>query len=270
MISFPRCKINIGLHVLEKRTDGYHNIETLFYPLGLTDGLEIIRSDEKTEFTQSGLNIPDSGKPNLCLMAYELLKEEYDLPPVKIHLHKKIPPGSGLGGGSSDAANTLVLLNQIFHLELSEKKLAGYAGKLGADCAFFVYNRPMIGKEKGDVFEDATVDFKGLYIAVVKPKNHVNTAEAYAKVTPCKNREALKELISQPVSQWKETVVNDFEKAIFKDHSNIENIKSTLYKNGAVYASMTGSGSAVYGIFEHEPKKLEKVFGEYLLWREEF
>ncbi len=268
MISFPRCKINIGLHILEKRPDGYHNIETLFYPLGLTDGLEIISSNGNTEFNQSGLPLPQDEKSNLVIKAYDLMKKDYDLPPVKIHLHKKIPPGSGLGGGSSNAANTLLLLNQIFHLGLSDEELAGYAGKLGADCAFFVYNKPMIGKNIGEVFDDVDVDMKGYYIAVVKSDIHVDTKDAYSKVIPEKSRKSLKELISQPISKWKGTIENDFEKTVFKEYPGIEKVKSALFRKGAVYASMTGSGSAVFGIFEHDPASLEKVFGEYLVWKE--
>ncbi len=268
MISFPRCKLNIGLHILEKRPDGYHNIETLFYPLSFTDGLEIITANGSTEFSQSGLPLPLDEKSNLVIKAYELLKREYDLPPVKIHLHKKIPPGSGLGGGSSDAANTLLLLNQIFHLGLSNEELAIYAGKLGADCAFFVFNKPMIGKNKGEVFEDVNVDMKGYHIAIIKSNIHIDTKEAYGKVMPCKSRKSIKELVSQPISKWKETIENDFEKVIFKEYPGIEKIKSTLYNKGAVYASMTGSGSAVYGIFDHNPKRLDEIFGKHLVWKE--
>ncbi len=268
MISFPGCKVNIGLHILAKRPDGFHNIETLFYPLGFTDGLDIVQSDGAMEFTQSGLHLPGDQKSNLCIKAYELLKRDYDLSTVKIHLHKKIPPGSGLGGGSSDAANTLILLNELFQLDLSKDQLAGYARQLGADCAFFVYNKPLIGKERGDVFEETVVDLSGYHIVIIKPKDHVITSNAYGKVTPCNSRKPLKELVKQPVNKWRDTMVNDFEDVIFKEYPNIKNIKSTLYKKGAIYASMTGSGSAVYGIFEHEPKKLENVFGDYLLWRE--
>jgi len=268
VISFPGCKINIGLHILQKRFDGYHNIETLFYPVGLVDGLEIIPSRGKTMFSLSGLELPGKGKPNLCIKAYELLKKEYDLPPVKIHLHKKIPPGSGLGGGSSNAANTLLLLNRIFNLELDSEQLAGYARYLGADCAFFIYNKPMIGLNKGDVFDDANVNLEGYYIAIIKPKINIDTSEAYKKAIPCERRRSIKELIRQPVDEWRSTIENDFEKTIFLKHPDIEKIKSVLYKKGAVYASMTGSGSAVYGIFDREPAIPDKLFGEDLILEE--
>jgi len=268
VISFPGSKINIGLHVLNRRFDGYHNIETVFYPLALADGLEIIPAEGNTEFSLSGLVLPESGKSNLCIRAYELLKREYDLPPVRIHLHKKIPSGSGLGGGSSNAANTLVLLDQIFHLELGDEKLAGYARKLGADCAFFIYNKPLFAYNKGDRFEDADITLQGYHIIVVKPKTSVDTSEAYKKIKPAENRKTLKELVCQPVDQWKNTIENDFEKIVFKEHSVIEKIKSSLYKKGAIYASMTGSGSAVYGIFDRDPENLDEHFGKCFIWKE--
>jgi len=268
MIAFPRCKINIGIHILEKRTDGYHNIETLFYPIGLSDGLEIIKTDGKTVLTLSGLPIEENGKPNLCIMAYELLKDKFDLPPVKIHLHKKIPSGSGLGGGSSDAANTLLLLNSMFNLDIDKNELAQYASRLGADCAFFIYNKPIIGKNIGYDFIDTDVDLSGFYVAVIKPNIHINTKKAYEKVTPDSNRSPLKELIEKPMEKWKNEVVNDFEKYVFKEYPNVESIKTTLYKKGALFASMTGSGPAIFGIFDHDPVQLNKIFGKHIIWKE--
>ncbi len=269
MITFPKCKINIGLHVLNKRPDGYHNIETFFYPLNLTDGLEIIQTDSYTEITLSGKKLPDDDKPNLCILAYELLKKDYDLPPVKIHLHKKIPHGAGLGGGSSDAAETLKLLNQIFHLELNTEKLIEYAKKIGSDIPFFIYNKPLIAKEKGDVFDDS-FDFslKGYYIAIGCPKETINTKDAYNNIKPDEKRESLKILLAKPIDKWKGLINNDFEDFAFNNYPNILKLKQAFYSKGAVYASLTGSGAAVYGIFKENPYSLKKEIGNNLIWVE--
>lgn len=266
MIVFPNAKINLGLHITSKRPDGFHNIETVFYPVPLTDVLEIIPNDmPELEFSNFGIEIPGNTANNLCIKAYNALRADFDLPPVKIILHKNIPMGAGMGGGSSDGAFTLIVLNKMFELGLTEIQLEQYASKLGSDCAFFIRNKPALGTEKGNVLEDIAVNLKGLYLVIVKPDVHIGTAEAYAGVTPKMPELSLKEITNLPVNQWKELIKNDFEASIFPKHAEIEAIKDTLYKNGALYASMTGSGAAVFGIFEQEVN-LKKLFKGLFYW----
>ncbi len=260
MIAFPNAKINLGLNIIEKRADGFHNLETLFYPINLCDALEIIAApDEPTVFNSTGIDIPGDSEKNLCLKAYHLLKNDFDLKNVKIHLHKVIPMGAGLGGGSSDAAQTLVLLNEIFNLELSQDQLINYARKLGADCAFFILNKPVFATARGDIFNEIDLKLNGYQVIIVKPENHVNTAEAYTNVNISSANNSLMSEIQKPISKWKEIIKNDFEVTIFKKYPEIKVIKNTLYQNGAVYASMSGSGSAVYGLFE-KSVDLSKIF----------
>lgn len=262
MISFPNCKINIGLNVVEKRKDGFHNIETVFYPVSWCDALEIIPS-KKLAFSSSGIKIPNDKKGNLCLRAYHLLAKDFKIPKVKIHLHKNIPIGAGLGGGSSDAAFTLKMLNEMFELKLKEKQLLNYASRLGSDCAFFILNRPVFAKGKGDELEEISLDLTKYKIVIVYPKINISTAEAYSGIIPKKSKTSLNEIIeNKPIHQWKNFVCNDFEENIFKKSSRIARIKKQLEQAGAVYASMSGSGSGVYGIFEKlkERKSITKVF----------
>jgi 4-diphosphocytidyl-2-C-methyl-D-erythritol kinase len=243
MVAFPPCKINLGLNIIRRRPDGYHDIETCFYPVPWTDILEVIPSD-KFEFTTSGMAIP--GDDNLCVKAYQLLKA----PPAKIHLHKIIPTGAGLGGGSSDAAWTLRLLNDVFDLKHSKEKLKEYAATLGSDCSFFIDDIPMIGKGRGEVLSPSTISLKGKFIVIITPDVHVSTADAYAGIIPGGRK-----------VEWEgvmlEELKNDFEETIFKKFPEIRSIKEELYKAGAEYASMSGSGSSVYGIFPKKPS-LEK------------
>lgn len=249
MVVFPNAKINIGLQIVEKRKDGFHNIESIFYPVfELYDVLEIIESKELT-FTSSGINIPGNLEDNLCLKAYQLLKKDYDLPPVHIHLLKVIPIGAGLGGGSSDAAFTLKLLNEKFELQLSDEDLINYARKLGSDCAFFIKNKPVYAHHKGDEFECVDLDLSDYNIKVEYPNIHIGTAEAYAGVVPKISKYDLRKLSVDDIKNWKMYVKNDFEDSIFPNHSTIEKLKEKFYSNRALYASMTGSGSAVFGIF---------------------
>lgn len=250
MVVFPNAKINIGLQIVEKRKDGFHNIESIFYPVfELYDVLEIIESKELT-FTSSGINIPGNLEDNLCLKAYQLLKKDYDLPPVHIHLLKVIPIGAGLGGGSSDAAFTLKLLNEKFELQLSDEDLINYARKLGSDCAFFIKNKPVFAHHKGDEFESVDLDLSDYNIKVEYPNIHIGTSEAYAGVIPQKSNFDLRKLSVDDIKNWKTYVKNDFEDSIFPYHSTIEKLKEKFYSDGALYVSMTGSGSAVFGIFE--------------------
>ncbi len=266
MIAFPNCKINLGLSVIERRRDGYHNIETIFNPLPLHDVLEIVPAhDEKTVFTSSGIEIPGEPDQNLCLKAYELLNKDFNLEPVKIHLHKVVPIGAGLGGGSSDAASSLMLLNDLFSLKLSRKKLLKYASQLGADCAFFILNKPVFANKKGDRFRSVKLDLSGKFIVLVKPDVHVGTAEAYAGITPGTRIFSVRQLVEKSMSGWKYTLFNDFEKSIFQKYPMIEEIKTKLYDAGAIYASMSGSGSAVYGIFE-KAVDLQKAFNGFFYW----
>lgn len=237
MVAFPPCKINLGLNIVRKRADGYHDIETCFYPVRWTDILEVIPSDT-FGFTTSGNAIP--GDDNLCVRAYRLL----NAPPAKIHLHKIIPTGAGLGGGSSDAAWTLRLLNDVFDLKHSKEELKNYAAQLGSDCAFFIEDVPMIGTGRGEILTKADIDLTGKHIVIVKPGIHVSTAEAYASVVPKESPFDLGDIRS---------LKNDFEPSVFKKYPAIASIKEALYEAGAYYASMSGSGSAVFGIFNSKP-----------------
>ncbi len=252
MILFPNAKINIGLNITERRTDGYHNLETIFYPIKINDALEVIPAD-KLSFESSGLEIPGRMEDNLCVKGYHLLKRDHDLPPVKIHLHKHIPIGAGLGGGSSDAAFFIKLINTQFNLGLSVDKMQDHARTLGADCAFFIENKPVFAFEKGDEFEPIKLDLSNYSIVLVMPPVQVSTSEAYRGVRPKMTEDSLMELIQAPIATWKKHIKNDFEESIFPNHAEIRGVKAALYQAGALYASMSGSGSSVFGIFEKTP-----------------
>jgi 4-diphosphocytidyl-2-C-methyl-D-erythritol kinase len=260
MIIFPNAKINIGLNVIERRPDGYHNLETIFYPVKINDALEIIESN-KLSFELSGLEIPGRVEDNLCIKGYHLLKKDFDLPPVKIHLHKHIPIGAGLGGGSADAAFFIRLINQKFILGLTDDQMEGYARQLGADCAFFVRNKPVFAFEKGDEFEPITLDLSGYNIVLVMPEVHVSTGEAYGGVKSAPVEISLMELIRLPVTEWRKCIKNDFETSVFKNHPVIRGVKAALYEAGAIYASMSGSGASVFGIFGETPDLQISDFG---------
>ena len=244
MIVFPNAKINIGLKVVEKRADGFHNIESCFCPVPWHDALEVIESS-KSNFNSSGLAIPGTG--NICLDAYELLKKDFNLPAISIHLHKNIPIGAGLGGGSADGAFMLMLLNEKFSLGLNTSQLQNYAGQLGSDCPFFIENKSTYVEGIGDKFSSISIDLKGLFIAIIYPQIHVDTISAYKAIIPAKPAYNLKNIIeSKTIENWRDQLTNDFE--IGAD-DNILQLKERLYDKGALYASMTGSGSAVYGLF---------------------
>lgn len=249
MVTFPNAKINIGLNIINRRSDGYHNLETVFYPVNIKDGLEVAEAEELS-FSTSGIEIPGFANENLCLRAYERLKKDFGIPPVQIHLHKQIPIGAGLGGGSSDAAFFIRLLNDKFNLNLSTGMMEDYARELGADCAFFVKNRPVFAFGKGDEFEDITLSLKDYFIVLVMPPVHVSTGEAYRGVKPSQPITSLKELIKSPIEEWNPAIKNDFEESVFKNHPSIRGVKAVLYESGALYASMSGSGASVYGIFK--------------------
>jgi len=249
MVTFPNCKINLGLNIVNKRSDDYHDIETVFFPVHLKDALEVIEK-EKFEFSTSGSTIEGETEKNLCIKAYDLLKKDLPhLPAVQIHLHKAIPIGAGLGGGSADGAFTLKLLNKKFQLKLSEKQLINYSLKLGSDCPFFILNKPCIATGRGELMEQIELDLSDFKILIVHPGIHISTAWAFANITPLKPPKSIKQIIQQPVSTWKDELINDFENPVFAKYPEIKIIKDKLYDAGAIYASMSGSGSAVYGIF---------------------
>jgi 4-diphosphocytidyl-2-C-methyl-D-erythritol kinase len=250
MISFPCAKINLGLNIVSKRDDGYHNIETVFYPVrDLTDILEIVESD-RFSFTQTGLHVDSATEDNLCVKAYRMLEKEYNLPPVSIYLYKTIPLGAGLGGGSSDASSSLVVLNTIFDLNIPNERLKSYAAMLGSDCAFFIDNVPAKASGRGEILEPVEVDISGLHISIITPAGiHVSTKEAYANIGSQTPDSLPSEIIKLPVEQWKDKLYNDFEKSIFPRYPQIAEIKKQMYEQGAVYASMSGSGASVFGLF---------------------
>jgi 4-diphosphocytidyl-2-C-methyl-D-erythritol kinase len=282
MVVFPNAKINLGLHIVSKRADGYHNIETCFVPVPLRDILEIIKTNSSPRnqgsegdfrFTMSGLDIPGKTKDNLCVKAYQLLQTEFDLPPVQMHLHKIIPMGGGLGGGSSDASFVLSCLNEIFELKLDNQALENYASELGSDCPFFIRNHPVLATGTGNQFQEVAIDLAGHYIALVFPEIAVATAEAYAGILPRQKAKApstsLAELLqNHRPDEWKDTIVNDFEASVFKKNPELAEIKNQLYQAGAYYASMSGSGSTVYGLFNHEPE-LDSLGASYRCWKGE-
>lgn len=268
MIIFPNAKINLGLLITQKREDGFHNISSCFYPVNWTDILEVLPAKE-TKFTSSGLQIPEDGQDNLCLRAYKLLKQDFDLAPVHIHLHKVIPIGAGLGGGSADASFTLKTLNTLFSLNLTNQDLENYARQLGSDCAFFIENTAKYCFEKGDMFEKISLDLKDFHTVLVFPKIHISTAEAYQNIKPRKSPIDLKSFLeNENIENWKNKIKNDFEESLFLKYPILQEIKTELYeKYGAKYASMTGSGSTMYAFFEEKPILEESFIEKYLVWQ---
>ncbi|MDR1200786.1 MAG: 4-(cytidine 5'-diphospho)-2-C-methyl-D-erythritol kinase [Tannerellaceae bacterium] len=257
MICFPNAKINLGLNVVSKRPDGYHNIETVFYPVPIKDALEVVGA-ETFSFSQTGIPVDAPAAENLVMKAMNLLKKHYFLPPLEVHLLKAIPFGAGLGGGSSDAAFMLKLLNDFLQLAIPVERLEEMASILGADCPFFVRNTPVFATGTGNQFEPVSLSLKGYYLCLVKPDITVSTPTAYAMVTPKQPERSLKEIIESPISEWKNTMVNDFEKSVFSTYPLIKQIKEELYEAGAVYASMSGSGSSVFGLFESPTTRKSK------------
>lgn len=251
MIVFPNCKINLGLHILGQREDGFHNLETVFYPVPFKDALELIPStNTEIEFTGTGLAVDGNAADNLCVKAYHLLKKDFpEIPAVKIHLHKAIPLGAGLGGGSADAAFMLKLLNEKFKLNLSTAQLISYALHLGSDCPFYIINKPCFATGRGEALEEITVDLSAYKMVLINPGIHINTGWAFTNITPALPVKSIKKIIQQPVDTWKDELKNDFEDAVFTAHPAIKVIKETLYAQGAIYAAMSGSGSTIFGIF---------------------
>lgn len=265
MILFPPAKINLGLFITAKRPDGFHDLETCFYQVPWQDILEITPA-ESFSFSSSGLAISGSPASNLCFRAYEALQKIPECKPVHIHLHKVIPMGAGLGGGSSDAAYTLMGLRDVFHLPLTNADLIPYAQALGSDCAFFLTDQAQIGRGKGDELSPISVDLKGKYIVLIYPNMGITTQEAYAHVVPKTAPISLQEALVQPINTWQALVSNDFEASIFPTHPMLAEIKNELISLGADYAAMSGSGSTLFGIFEHEVD-LPAAWSTYSTWK---
>ncbi len=254
MVVFPNAKINIGLNIVKKLSNGYHSIESCFYPIPLTDALEAIESNTLS-FASSGIEIPGNKTDNLCLKAYHLVKEGYDVPTVAIHLHKNIPIGAGLGGGSADGAFMIKLLNEKFNFGMSVVEMEKLAAKLGSDCPFFIKNEPVFVEGTGNLFSEINFSLQGKFLVVVMPEIHVSTAQAYAGVSPQKPASNLKkDLTTLGLSAFQSVVKNDFEKSVFGRFPALVEIKEALLKAGAIYASMSGSGSSIFGVFENKPE----------------
>jgi 4-diphosphocytidyl-2-C-methyl-D-erythritol kinase len=272
MICFPNAKINIGLRVTGKRPDGYHNIESILYPIGLTDILEVSEREKVSgkgiSLNTTGIKINKPPKENLVFRTAELLRKEYSIPPLNIHLHKLIPTGSGLGGGSSDTAFLLRLMNKKFSIGITEEKLHAIASGLGSDCPFFLNNISAFISGRGENIQRISLNLSQLYLVVIYPDIHIDTSFAYSQITPSKPGLSLQKLIKYPVSQWKENIFNDFEKPVFSKYPKIKKIKEKLYSMGAIYSSLTGSGSAVYGLFDKK-SETDRQFGHYLVWQEQ-
>ena len=272
MICFPNAKINLGLRVTEKRPDGYHNLETVFYPIGLKDAFEVVPhptgkrySLEVESFKTNDLGMDE--EKNIVTKAFRLLEKQFSLLPAAFYLKKTIPTGAGLGGGSSDAANALKMISLMNKLDLSDLQLEQFSAQIGADCAFFIKNNPIFASGIGTDFEEISVSLSGCFLVLVKPDVHVSTAEAYSMVHPAQPARSLKEWIGNPIETWRDNVINDFEPSVFQKFPVIGEIKETLYRKGAVYASMSGSGASVYGLFK-SPVDLKAAFDGCFYWSE--
>lgn len=268
MIVFPISKINLGLRITSKRPDGYHDIETIFYPAGLHDALEFIIPEEdpgKDILVTSGIDTGAQGADNLVLKALALLRENHPIPHIKIHLHKTIPVGAGLGGGSSDAACFLKSINRFFSFRLTDEELHASALRLGSDCPFFIEAKPAYATGRGEVMSPVNVNLEGLYLVLLNPGVKISTKEAYGNCKPNKPEESLQEVISRPVEEWKDSVVNDFEDYAISRYPLIGELKSGLYESGAVFSLMTGSGSTVFGLFKDKPA-LSADLKKYLIY----
>lgn len=264
MVVFPNAKINLGLNITARRPDGYHDISSVMIPVGWTDILEIVPAKGgKTTLTVTGRHVDCPAESNLVMKAYNALSDAISLPPVDIYLRKIIPDGAGLGGGSSDAAFTLTALNSLFSIGMSESELAEIAGRIGADCPFFIYNIPMLAEGTGTTLSPLAVPaLAGRTLLIVKPDIHISTVQAYSGVSPREPSMSVEEIIRADISTWRDTLVNDFEDSLRYDYPEIERIKSILYGHNAIYASLSGSGSAVYGIFDNDKmaESAEKEF----------
>jgi 4-diphosphocytidyl-2-C-methyl-D-erythritol kinase len=267
MLLFSNAKINLGLHITQRRADGFHNIETVFFPIGWSDMVEALPGKSLT-LRCTGLRVDVEQEGNLCVRAFRLLQKDFDLPGAEIFLHKQVPFGAGLGGGSSNAAFTLRALNEIFRLSLPPRKLAEYAAQLGSDCAFFIYNTPMLATGRGEILQPLALNLSGYELLVVKPPLGVSTAEAYAGAAPKAPAADLRSIVSHGVETWREALFNDFEPSVFAKYPLLRQIKSALYGCGASYAAMSGSGAALFGIFESIPAGAERFFPGCTLFKQ--
>jgi 4-diphosphocytidyl-2-C-methyl-D-erythritol kinase len=269
MIEFPCAKLNLGLRVLNKRDDGYHNIESLIVAVGMCDVLEVVRTDNKADrFIMSGIDVDCVDDDNLCIRALRLLRNDYEIPPVSIYLHKNIPTGAGLGGGSSDAASMLKILNQEFSINIPKYKLIEYSLLIGSDCPFFLDDKPMLVRGRGDILLPFEIDLKGIFIVVVKPSVSVNTGLAYANIEELRVTTIFEEIIKSR-NIWQSQLTNSFESYIFKLYPEVEEIKRKLYESGAFFALMSGSGSSVYGLF-NKKVSVNKLFPSFFTWEGQF
>lgn len=273
MLLLPNCKINIGLNVVSRRSDGYHNLETVFYPIPLRDNLEIKLLPETENIpyrlTQNGAKIEGEPKDNLVIKVYEAMKHEFDLPPIDIFLYKHIPMGAGLGGGSSDAASMMMAVNELFDLKLSKDDMEHRIASFGADCAFFIKNVPAYATGIGNQLTPIHLSLRSKHIVLVKPNVFVSTKEAYAHVTPQPAQYPLAKAIELPIDCWRDRIVNDFENSVFPNHPTLAAIKHTLYDMGAIYAAMSGSGSTIYGIFDRPVLEASSVFKEHFVFTQQ-
>jgi 4-diphosphocytidyl-2-C-methyl-D-erythritol kinase len=262
MLFFPNCKINLGLSILRKRPDGFHDLETVFYPLPLKDALELIpNSNSEPSFSSYGLPIPGDPAGNLSLKAWRLIKQDFPgLPAIHVHLYKNIPIGAGLGGGSADGAGTLTGLNRLFQLGLSRDRLLHYATQLGSDCPFFLLNTPCLGQGRGERLQPIALDLSRYSFALVDPGIHISTAQAFGLCTPRETAGSLQEIIGRPIDTWQASLINDFQAPILQLHPELQKINESLYIRGALYASLTGSGSSFFGIFPKHQAPAESPF----------
>lgn len=274
MITYPIAKINLGLNVVERRPDGYHNLQTVFYPVAIKDRLEVVERGEWKEASGEGIETPPAcelsvtGIPvlgdvqqNLVVRAYRLLKQDFPtLPPVVASLDKGIPTQAGMGGGSSDGAFMISLLNKLFDLQLTDDQMISYAARLGADCAFFILNRPCYAEGIGEQLHPIALDLSGWYIGIVRPDIPVSTKEAFSLIRPHYPEHCCRDVVARPVAEWRDMLTNDFEESVFALHPEIGAVKERLYEMGATYAAMSGSGSALFGLFREEPSVLQQTF----------
>jgi 4-diphosphocytidyl-2-C-methyl-D-erythritol kinase len=266
MVFFPNAKINIGLFVTEKRTDGFHNLESFFYPVPFYDVVEYIESDGAANVNVSGISIDGEPDKNLVFKAYQLLKQSYDLPFLSFRVHKVIPVGAGLGGGSADAAFTLSMLNNHFKLGMSAERLKECAAKLGSDCPFFIENKPCLATGKGEILKTVEMNLKNHFLVILNPEICISTKEAYAGVALKKPGRPMSEIINMPLEDWKDHLFNSFEPSVFNKYPLIAELKELLYKSGAVFASMTGSGSSVFGIYKNPPADFKET-ERFVTWK---
>lgn len=264
---YPCAKVNLGLYVVERRPDGYHNLETVFYPIPLRDELTVEMSETGVdEMVLSGIPVAGDVQDNLVMRTLNLLRQEFKIPPLRISLVKNIPSGAGLGGGSSDSAYTMTLLNELFMLKLTDEQMEERVGRLGADCAFFVRQKPTMAEGIGNLFSPVNVSLKGMHLVLVKPSDFVSTKEAYSMVTPTRPEYDLRETIEGSPRLWRERLTNDFEKSVLPLHPTILNIKEELYRQGAVYAVMSGSGSSVFGLFNKPLENAREIFAGHFVF----